>query len=420
MEEISLKEYIEVLLNGKKLIAIITIITMALGLIVGFVQPKVYEARAVILTNPINSNETKEIDTATLNGVINSMSQYPQMDINTYKEQFLDSKVVVNTIQELNLVNKDGTYITANQLRGKVTVTNPEDTNLLTIEVKDNDPELAANIANTLCKYFSQYISELNNQQGKMSSEAIKNQMEIEAENLAAEAKKLEDYLVSSPSIDALKNQIQALITQISNYKTSLNDVETSIDTDTLALKNLLQNNQSVLGLNLGDISINVPSGGGSGSFEFNLNSANQLQNSLLTMEITNTETRLNSHLAQKQALTAKITQMEESLAQLQATVAQEESKYNAIQRDYNLANQTYTAYQDKYKQATITAASDLGRVSIQISSEALVPEEPSNLSKVMILAISAVLGFMIAVFVVFFKQYWNVTNVTEVSTEKK
>lgn len=420
MEEISLKEYIEVLLNGKKLIAIITIITMALGLIVGFVQPKVYEARAVILTNPINSNETKEIDTATLNGVINSMSQYPQMDINTYKEQFLDSKVVVNTIQELNLVNKDGTYITANQLRDKVTVTNPEDTNLLTIEVKDNDPELAANIANTLCKYFSQYISELNNQQGKMSSEAIKNQMEIEAENLAAEAKKLEDYLVSSPSIDALKNQIQALITQISNYKTSLNDVETSIDTDTLALKNLLQNNQSVLGLNLGDISINVPSGGGSGSFEFNLNSANQLQNSLLTMEITNTETRLNSHLAQKQALTAKITQMEESLAQLQATVAQEESKYNTIQRDYNLANQTYTAYQDKYKQATITAASDLGRVSIQISSEALVPEEPSNLSKVMILAISAVLGFMIAVFVVFFKQYWNVTNVAEVSTEKK
>lgn len=411
MEEISLKEYIEVLLNGKKLIAIITVITMAFGLIIGFVQPKVYEARAVILTNPINSNETKEIDTATLNGVINSMSQYPQMDINTYKEQFLDSKVVVNTIQELNLVNKDGTYITANQLRDKVTVTNPEDTNLLIIEVKDNDAELAANIANTLCKYFSQYISELNNQQGKMSSEAIKSQMDIEAENLAAEAKRLEDYLVSSPSIDALKNQIQALITQISNYKTSLNDVETSIDTDTLALQTLLQSNQSVLGLNLGDISINVPSGGGSNSFEFNLNSANQLQNSLLTMEITNTETRLNSHLAQKQSLTAKITQMEENLAQLQATVAQEESKYNAIQRDYNLANQTYTAYQDKYKQATITAASDLGRVSIQISSEALVPEEPSNLSKIIILAVSAALGFMIAVFVVFFKQYWNVTE---------
>jgi len=417
MEEISLKEYIEVLLNGKKLIAIITVITMALGLIVGFVQPKVYEAKAVILTNPINSNGNSNISTETINEVISSMNQYPQMDINTYKEQFLDSKVVINTIHELNLVNKDETYITANQLRSKVNVTNPEDTNLLIIEVKDNDAELAANIANTLCKYFSQYITELNNQQGKMSSEAIKNQMDIEAENLAAEAKKLEDYLVSSPSIDALKTQIQALITQISSYKTSLNDIETSIDTDTLALKNLLQNNQSILGLNLGDISINIPSTGGSKSFEFNLNSANQLQNSLLTMEITNTETRLNSHLAQRQSFTSKITQMEENLAQLQATVAQEESKYNAIQRDYNLANQTYTAYQDKYKQATITAASDLGRVSIQISSEALVPEEPSNLSKIIILAISAVLGFMIAVFVVFFKQYWNVT---EVSTEKK
>lgn len=412
MEEISLKEYIEVLLDGKKLIALITVICMAVGLVIGFAQPKVYEARAVLLTNPINVKTTNSSN-GTLDNLIDSMSQYPQMDITTYKEQFLDSKVVMNTIQELNLVNKDKSYITVNQLRSKVTVSNPEDTNLLNIVVKDSNPELAANIANTLCKYFSQFISELNNQQGKMSSEAIRKQMDLEGENLQKESNKLKDYLSSSPSIDALKSQIEALTKQIASYKTTLNDVESSIDTDKLALQTLLANNQSTLGLNIGDVSINIPKGGGTGTFEFNIDSSNKLQGSLLTMEITNTETRLNSRLAQQLSLTSKITQMEEDLAQLQSTLAQEESKYNAILRDYNLATQTYNAYQEKYKEAIITAASDLGRVSIQISSEAVAPESPSNISKVILLAISAILGFMIGVFVVFFKKYWVSTEST-------
>lgn len=428
MEEISLKEYIEVILKGKKLVAIITVACMALGLVVGFASPKVYEAKAILLTNPINSTKQQtNTSNGTLNNLIDSMSEYPEMDVNAYKEQFLNSDVVTKTIQALNLTDKKGTYITANSLRDKVTVENPEDTNLLNITVKDNNPELAANIANTLCDYFSQFISEISRSQGKTSSNNILEQMNVEKEKLAEESDKLTEYLMNSPSIDALNSQISEMITQLSRYKTNLNDVKSAITSDKLALQKLLGTNQSTLSLDVGDISIDIPNNttnttntnpDKNSTLSFDISSPNRLQNSLLTMEITNTETRLNNNLAKEIAITDSINKIESDLAELQSMRAQEQSKYNAILRDYNLAEQTYNAYQEKYKEATITAASDLGRVSIQISSAAVPPEDPSNLGKAIILAISMILGLMIGVFVVFFKEYWN-TPSNEVALKK-
>lgn len=418
MEEISLREYIEVMLKGKKLIAIITIACMVLGLVVGFVQPKKYEATATILTNPINANTTSKTESTSLNGLIDSMSQYPTMDIGTYTEQFLSADVVTKTIQDLNLVNKDGSYISTNALRAKVKVANPEKTNLLNVTVEDGNAEMAAKIANKLSEYFSMFISDLNKSQGLKSSEAIATQMNVEKENLDKESQKMRDYLASSPSIEALQSEIDTLIDQLSKYKTSLNDIQSAIATDKTSLAILLNGNQSTLGLNVEATSVNIPTTGGDSTFQFNIDSSNKLQGSLLTMEITNTEIRLNSELAQEVAVSDKITKMEAKLVEIQSTLADEQYKYNLIRRDNDLAQQTYNTYQEKYKEALITAASDIGRVSIQISSPAITPENPSNMSKIFVLAIATVLGLMIGIFVVFFKEYWNTSEVT--ATKKK
>lgn len=418
MEEISLREYIEVMLKGKKLIALITIACIVLGLVVGFIQPKEYEATATILTNPINANTTTKTESTSLNGLIDSMSQYPTMDISTYTEQFLSADVVTKTIQDLNLVNKDGSYISTGALRAKVKVSNPEKTNLLNITVKDKNAEMAAKIANKLSEYFSMFISDLNKAQGLKSSEAIATQMNVEKESLNKEAQKMRDYLTSSPSIEALQSEIDTLIVQLSQYKTSLNDIQSAIATDKTALAILLNGNQSTLGLDVGAASVNIPTTGGNGTFQFNIDSSNKLQGSLLTIEITNTETRLNSKLAQEVAVSDKIIKMEAKLAEIQSTLADEQYKYNLIKRDNDLAQQTYNAYQEKYKEALITAASDIGRVSIQISSPAITPENPSNASRVLILAIAAVLGLMVGIFVVFFKEYWSTSESS--GTKKK
>ena len=401
-DEISLKECIEVLLKSKKMIIIITVVSIILGFITCFAMPKSYEATATLLTNPINGGAA--INTDSLGGLINSTSQYSHMDVTTYVEQILSSDVLTKTIQELNLTNSNGEYITVRQLIKKIQIDNPEDTNIIYVTVKDKDAQLAANIANTICKYFSQFISELTRSQGLASAESIASQMEIEKANLDKEAQRLRDYLTNSKSIEVLQSEISSIMSQLSTYKIRLIDVQTSIETEKSALKVLLDNKSSDLNLNLDDINVNLSTG----EFEFAIQDSNKLQDAMMTMEITNKQTSLNTHLASEKILKEKIDEMEKRLIELQSTLAEEQYNYNSIQRDYDLAQSTYTTYQDKYKEATIAAASDIGRVTIQLSTSAIAPEDPSGVSKVVILGIFAVMGFVIAVFVAFFKSYWK------------
>jgi len=401
-EEISLKECIEVLLKSKKMIAVITAVSIILGFITCFAMPKSYEATATLLTNPINGGTT--INTDSLGGLINSTSQYSHMDVTTYVEQILSSDILTKTIQELNLTNSNGEYITVGQLTKKIQINNPEETNIIYVTVKDKDAQLAANIANTICKYFSQFISELTRSQGLASAESIASQMEIEKANLDKEAQKLRDYLTNSTSIEVLQSEISSIMSQLSTYKVRLIDVQTSIETEKSALKVLLENKSSGLNLNLDDINVNLSTG----EFEFTIQDSNKLQDAMLTMEITNKQTSLNTHLASEKILKEKIQEMEKHLIELQSTLAEEQYNYNSIQRDYDLAQSTYTTYQDKYKEATIAAASDIGRVTIQVSTSAIAPKDASGLSKAVILGIFAVMGFLIAVIAAFFKNYWK------------
>ena len=100
-EEISLRELIEVLLKGKKIIGIITAVAVILSVIMSFIMPPVYEARATLLANPIGTQQNKEIVNS--NDVLDTISKYPEMTIETYKEQFLNAEVVQVTIIELDL-----------------------------------------------------------------------------------------------------------------------------------------------------------------------------------------------------------------------------------------------------------------------------------------------------------------------------
>ncbi|HHY78434.1 MAG TPA: hypothetical protein GX498_08040, partial [Clostridiales bacterium] len=60
-EEISLRELIEILLKGKKLIAVITVIAIVLTCVVNFlVLDPVYEARAILVASSLNSKNQNQ------------------------------------------------------------------------------------------------------------------------------------------------------------------------------------------------------------------------------------------------------------------------------------------------------------------------------------------------------------------------
>ncbi len=409
MEEISLREYIEVLLKGKKLIAGITAVAILVAAVLSFTMPSTYEASAVLLANPIGF-APQQTTADGINDIINAMSRYPQMDVATYKEQFINPTILNKTISDLQLQDDQGNPLKRRTLMNKITLETVDRTNLLRVRVQDQNPELAANIANALSQNFISFISEKTKEQGFAAAAAIEIQLKEEEKKLDIQAQRLKEYLMNSKSIEELNSEVSSLIQQITTYKASLNDVNKFIVSDKETLTVLNKGRGTVTGIDPSAIKANISLGteAGIGEYQVSLGNDRVLQQSIISIRAAEIEARLIQNIAEQDSLTASIVDMTSRLSEVQSMLAEEQYKYNSIQRDYSLAEQAYNGYQQRHKEAIITAASDIGRISIQVSSKAVPPNFPIAPRKALNVAIAAVLGMMISVFIVFFEEYWK------------
>jgi succinoglycan biosynthesis transport protein ExoP len=409
-QEISLRELIEVLLKNKKLIAIITGVSLIFSLILSFTTPPVYEARTTLLVNPIGAQQKSKEITSSMD-VLDTISQYPEISVQTYKEQFLSAEVLKGTIDELGLKSEDGQAISIRSLRNKVTVEVIDNTNLIKVTVRDGNPQLAAEIANTLNEKFIDYITAMTKRKSMQAVQAITEQLEEEKKALDEEAKKKRDYLMNAQDIEALNQEIEALRNQLTAYKSLLINTEKQIESDLLSLKTMEQNG---IGSNVdiaaieAKIQLKNEVKNELGQIEIKLSNSSNLSNAILTAQKTQIETRLVQNVSEKEVLEKKIEEIQQRLSDLRATLATEEYKYNEVMRNYELAEASFEAYQIKKNEAEQNAAADIGRASIIVSSPAVVPEVPSSPNKKLNLGIGIVLGLMIGVLVAFFREYWK------------
>lgn len=411
-EEITLRELIEMILKRKWLICIITAAAILLsGIYSFFILKPTYSASATLLANPIENKQTGI--TAGINEMVDSLAVFPDMTIDTYKEQVINSTVLTNTINELNLTNDSGEAIQWSTLAKKLSVEKVGNTNLLKITVKDKDPEMAAKIANSVADKFIKYVSDNTRKFGEQATAVIEEQLKNEESKLEEEAKKLKEYLANSQNIDQLKLEVQSLYNKIDSYNMQLIDTEKQIQSDTDALKVLLGGKDTFSDVNLDDIKLNVPfdNSNSNQDLEISVKSGNELQDALVTIKATEIETRLVQNNAEKSSLEAKIKELEDRLKETQSLLAEEEYKYNAILRNYDLAEQTYNAYLDRHKEAVLAATSNIGESAIIVSAPATVPIVPSNHGKLFYLVIGTFIGLIFGVFVAFVVGYWKETD---------
>lgn len=140
--ELDIREYFMILLKRKWLIIFITLTSVAISALVSFciIKP-VYESRVSII---IGKDEAK----------VFYEDRYTQSDIlmyeklaKTYAEIAKSSRVIQKTAEKLEKYS-------VSFIRNSMSVTPQGDTQILSISVKTNDPELSAAIANELAKNF--------------------------------------------------------------------------------------------------------------------------------------------------------------------------------------------------------------------------------------------------------------------------
>lgn len=403
MEEISLKELIEILLKGKYIIIITTLAALVIGAAVYKIMPKQYKTTATLLANPIVNIDNVGND---------SVNQFalPSMDITAYKQQFLNNYTLRETIEELDLRDKDGYYVSYDSIRGMVTVSNPDKTNILDVSVTGGDAEQIAKIANALGRYFIAYITDVYQTSAGVSARALEEQLRTQEANLDREAAKLKDFLKFSENMDTLNTEITSLIEQITKYKADLNDMERAIAADSVSVGQLRERvSESTVG---GDVRLSAmlmeeTLYAEDYRLDLNAGTITELEQIVLTLKLADAEARLIENINDKNAVENKIKELQDRLSDLQSRKAEEQYKYNAIQRDLERAENIYNTYTAQYRQALAIEVANLGNVNIKFISEAMVPNNANNKNLLLTGGTSGVLGLFIGMFAVLFRGYW-------------
>ncbi len=171
-EEISLREIIETLLDGKWIITSITVAAMLVsGIVSFFVMSPTYEAEATIMVNQIQENEPSFLDT-----YVNEM-----VSPTIYAERLKSPALMKRVIESEGL---EASGWTLEKLRSALEVEVVKDTNLVTIKLKGGDPDQVALIVNSVIKHSTAYTGErIGEKIGSLQNE-YKVQMQTEQQKL--------------------------------------------------------------------------------------------------------------------------------------------------------------------------------------------------------------------------------------------
>lgn len=155
MEEIDLKELLELFWNKKNQVFAIVLIFVIIGIIytMFFVTPVYTSNTTLVLATVENSNQDKTIENTITTTDVTLNSKL----VTTYSELVKSKKVTRQVISNLGLNMSEG------ELKNNVTVSSVKDTELINIAVKDKDPATAAKIANEIAKVFSAEVQQIYN-----------------------------------------------------------------------------------------------------------------------------------------------------------------------------------------------------------------------------------------------------------------
>ncbi|WP_017756552.1 Wzz/FepE/Etk N-terminal domain-containing protein [Calidifontibacillus oryziterrae] len=175
-EEISLREIIETLLEGKWIIAAITAIAILIsGIVSFFVISPTYEAEATIMINAIQESEPSFLDS-----YVNEM-----VSPNIYAER-LKSPVLIDRVIESEGLEESGW--TSAALRNALNIEVEKETDLVSIKLKGENPKEIATIINSIIKHSTAYTAERIG--GKIGS--LLEEYEVQMKN---EQKKLDEAI---------------------------------------------------------------------------------------------------------------------------------------------------------------------------------------------------------------------------------
>lgn len=396
-EEISLRELIEILIKRRMLIVSITVVCILLGGIVSFlVLEPVYETRMVLMASQFTDKiQATERQGEGIDNILNSLSNYPTMTLETYRQQITAPRVMRETISQLGLEDE----YDVESLAKDITLETIKDTNLISIKMQHTNSEKAAEIVNAVGENFVDFVAVKAKENATTSSAYIENQIEIEKAKLDEALEELKEFLSQPRGVSELSKEIEARLRQITDYKTSLTDLEIrqeALEAAILVAESEAKDTNRILLRDQDDYK----------SMQLTI------EDSATLLKIEQAEVESNIKSIKDKLLTLQ-QEIEKTQVELQDKTHQERQ----INQKVSIAQNTYDAFIKKYEELRVTESSQIGEATITVMSRAYPTTQPVAPRKALNVAIAAVLGLMMGVFTAFFIEYWQSSEKNKINT---
>ena len=396
-EEISLREIIEILLKGWKLILAVTLAAVIVSAVVSFfvIEP-VYE-----------TSTTLEVSTTGVSDILDSVPGFETPTADTYIRQVKNTAVLQSVLDGLG--SRSG-GLTKEALAAKIDAEADTDDGLIRIKVTDSDPKLAADIANGLAQSFAEYASAQDEELALAAYKYIEEQTNSQKEKLNLVLAEYSEFIEQPGGAQQLQAELDGRLSLITDYTVQYAQKEVEENAKKAVLDTVqreLAGTDKML-----TIEKSMP-GQGPDQTEWLTVKEQQINPNYMALEnsISTLKSELAMLAAEKRSIRAQIERNTEGLAGLQVELAEKQYQESVLKRNFELAQETYDAFQNRYEEISIARSVPSAKAGITITAPAAVPAAPVSPRKSLNVAIAAVLGLMVSVFVVFFRDYWEKTG---------
>lgn len=408
-EEISLRELIEIILKGKWIIIMFTLIAVALSLVISFNLLKpIYEAKSIIAVNQINIPQNSKEDKEALESLVDTFSGIPRLNIQSYIAQAKSTAVLTKVMEHLNL---DPTEISLTAFANKITITNIKDTELLEIRVKDNSPEKAAQIANIVAEELVQFIADKNKSKTQKALAFLEKQVDEEEHKLASSVEEMKQFLQQPDTVAELQAELQTNLDLLSTFQARKVNLDVNINKSLAKIETMdAQLSKVPEKIELKKSLFEEPGlaqlYGETKEVELYSEEINPVYINLRNgLEIE--KASFAEFITEKNSLETEIAAISKRIKSIQVKLADRQTRMEQLQTQIDTTRENYKVFNNKYTESQVSEAMKINEAALMIVSPAHEPTVPIAPKKSLNLAVATCLGLMLGVFVVLFRSYW-------------
>ena len=381
-DEINLREYLHVLIRHWKLIVSITLIAVIAAVLVGFLAPLTYEAKASVLITETRAQIVFEPKYRTFSSV--EQEELKQALVALVKSNSVAASVVEKLGDALGPAEQN-----VIRIQKKVDVKTVGD--LIEISVKSGDPEKAADIANAWAEAYVDYINGLYTGTS-LSPDELRTQAD-DAKKGYEEKQRAWESFVSNNRLDELQRLIgdKKLLVDVKYLR---EQIAAGISTPASAAANSL-----AIILLQAKAFIKLPA-----ELQVSLDTLPGLDASIegQLRDIDALISTLESRIGEKRG--QSVDELQKEILQLKGEHVQESARERELKRSRDVAWETYTTLDNKAIELEV--ASQAQDVAVRVAVAATVPELTTARPDITSVGIALALGLIISVFAAFGLEY--------------